>query len=142
MSRSVKCRHVHCNPNAVYFKPRAVPLSALQELVLAFDELEALRLADFEGLYHEEAAASMHISRQTFGNIIKSARRKVADALLNGKAIRIEGGVCSATAGTMLICGDCAHTWESAGQGTGTAVCLSCAGSNVASLVDTGRGQH
>ena len=112
MSRPVKCRHVQCNPEAVYFKPRAVPLCDLEELVLTYDELEALRLADLEGLYQEDAAARMQISRQTFGNIVKTARRKVADALVNGKAIRIEGGVCSVAKKEVFICDDCSHTWE------------------------------
>jgi predicted DNA-binding protein (UPF0251 family)/predicted Fe-Mo cluster-binding NifX family protein len=62
------------------------------EVSLGLDEAEALRLADLEGLYQEAAARSMGVSRQTFGRIIESARRKVADAVLNGKALRIEGG--------------------------------------------------
>lgn len=60
--------------------------------MLTLDELESLRLADLEGLYQETASARMKISRQTFGNIIASARRKVADALINSKALKIEGG--------------------------------------------------
>ena len=60
---------------------------------LTLDELEAVRLADYEGLYQEDAAGKMIISRQTFGNIIVSAHKKIADALLNAKALKIEGGV-------------------------------------------------
>jgi predicted DNA-binding protein (UPF0251 family) len=133
---------VQCNPNAVYFKPRAVPLPDLEELVLAFDELEAQRLADLEGCYQIEAAACMRISRQTFGNIIKSARRKVADALVNSKAIRIEGGVCSAPKGEMAICGDCSHTWKSAPSGAAGGVCPNCTGSNVRRLPKPAHGRH
>jgi predicted DNA-binding protein (UPF0251 family) len=92
MPRPCKCRKIGLNLNAVYFKPRAVPLSQLEEVVLGVDELEALRLADLMGLYHEEAAARMGISRQTFGNIIEKARRKVAGALVHSKALKIEGG--------------------------------------------------
>jgi predicted DNA-binding protein (UPF0251 family)/predicted Fe-Mo cluster-binding NifX family protein len=73
-------------------KPAGLPLRDLEEIVLGFDEAEALRLADLEGLYQEAAARSMGISRQTFGRIVEGAHRKVADALLNGKAIKIEGG--------------------------------------------------
>jgi len=54
------------------------------------DELEAIRLADYEGMYHEDAAERMNISRSTFGRILKYARRKVADAIVNGKALKIE----------------------------------------------------
>lgn len=92
MPRPCKFRNIsHC-PEAAYFKPRAIPLSQLEEVVLAFDELESLRLADLEGKYHEAGAVRMGVSRQTFGNILESARRKVADALVNSKALRIEGG--------------------------------------------------
>jgi len=79
-------------PYVAYYKPRGVPLSALQCVELAVDELEALRLADLEGLYQEEAAQRMNVSRQTFGRIIESAHKKVADALVHGKALSIAGG--------------------------------------------------
>jgi predicted DNA-binding protein (UPF0251 family)/predicted Fe-Mo cluster-binding NifX family protein len=73
-------------------KPAGIPSRELESVILGLDEAEALRLADLEGLYHEAAARSMRVSRPTFGRIIESARRKVADAILNGKALRIEGG--------------------------------------------------
>jgi predicted DNA-binding protein (UPF0251 family)/predicted Fe-Mo cluster-binding NifX family protein len=73
-------------------KPAGVPVRELEEVILGFDEAEALRLADLEGLYQEAAARSMCVSRQTFGRIIETARRKTADAILNGKALRIDGG--------------------------------------------------
>ena len=62
----------------------------LEEVVIRMDELEAIRLADFEGLYHEEAARRMEISRATFGRILNEARHKVAEAIMGGKALRIE----------------------------------------------------
>jgi len=65
----------------------------LEEVNLALDELEAVRLADLEGLYQEDAAKKMNISRQTFGNVINSAHKKIADVLLNSKALKIEGGI-------------------------------------------------
>jgi len=74
------------------FKPNGIPLQELEEIILSLDELEALRLADLEGLYQDAAARAMGISRQTFGRIIASARQKTANALLNGKALRITGG--------------------------------------------------
>jgi predicted DNA-binding protein (UPF0251 family) len=79
-------------PQASYYKPRGIPLSVLQHVNLTFDELEAIRLADLEGMYQEEAAEKMNISRQTFGRIIESAHKKIADALVNGKALSIDGG--------------------------------------------------
>jgi predicted DNA-binding protein (UPF0251 family) len=93
MPRPCRCRRIRCAPDASYFKPLGIPLDQLDEVQMTLDELEALRLADFEGLYHEDAAARMNVSRQTFGNIVHAARRKTADALLHGKALKIAGGV-------------------------------------------------
>jgi predicted DNA-binding protein (UPF0251 family) len=90
VARPKKYRCVECRPDATYFKPRAVPLTELEEVKVSMDEIEALRLADYEGLYHEDAAGRMEISRQTFGRILGRARRKVAECLLKGKALKIE----------------------------------------------------
>ncbi len=90
MSRPKKCRCIHCSPCSDYFKPRGIPLVELEEVSLKLDELEALRLADYEGLYHEEAARRMDISRATFGRILDEARHKVARVIVNGNALRIE----------------------------------------------------
>ena len=88
-----KCsRSIACEPHADYFKPRGIPTAMLEQVVLSLDEFEALRLADLEGLYQEEAASRMGVSRQTFGRIIDAARAKTADVLVNGKALKIEGG--------------------------------------------------
>jgi len=74
------------------FKPAGLPTRALEEVVLGLDGAEAIRLADLEGLYQEAAARRMGVSRQTFGRILEEAHRVVADAIINGKALRIEGG--------------------------------------------------
>lgn len=79
-------------PQATYYKPQGVPLCALEPVALTVDELEAIRLADLEGLYQEEAAKRMNVSRQTFGRIVEAAHRKIADALVHGKGLSIEGG--------------------------------------------------
>jgi predicted DNA-binding protein (UPF0251 family) len=89
MPRPQKKRRVCCNPSAYYFKPRGIPLYELEEILLDHDELESLRLADLLAYSHEKAAREMHISRATFGRIVERARKKAADGLLNGKAIRI-----------------------------------------------------
>ena len=72
------------------FKPCGVPRGELQSVALEADELEAIRLTDYEGLYQQECAERMQISRTTFSRTIESARRKIADALLNGKSIKIK----------------------------------------------------
>jgi len=92
MPRPCRCRRVRCRPDVNYFKPRGIPADMLEEVNLTLDELEAIKLADLEGLYQEDAAKKMDISRQTFGNIVNSAHRKIADVLLGAKALKIEGG--------------------------------------------------
>ena len=90
MSRPRRPRRINCDPAADYFKPRGIPLRLLEEVVLELDELEAIRLADGEGgLYQEQAARQMGVSRQTFGNTLDAAHRKLAEVLLHGKALRI-----------------------------------------------------
>lgn len=89
MVRPIKLRRVLFNPNVVYFKPRAVPLSALEEVGLSIDELEALRLCDLKDLKQEEAAKKMKVSQSTLQRILTSARKKIAEALIEGKAIKI-----------------------------------------------------
>ncbi|MDD5227046.1 MAG: DUF134 domain-containing protein [Candidatus Omnitrophica bacterium] len=93
MPRPFECRRVFRTPGADYFKPRGIPLSDLQEIGLTLDEFEAIRLADLEGLYQEDAAKKMDVSRQTFGNILAAAHKKIADAIVNGKALKIAGGI-------------------------------------------------
>ncbi len=99
-------------PSVVYYKPRAVPLDQLDEVIITCDEYEAVRLADLEGLYQDRAASKMKISRPTFGRIIESAHKKIADALVNGKAIKIEGGVIKMAPKRQFQCFDCEHRWE------------------------------
>jgi len=92
MSRPLKCRRVAFLPEATYFKPAGVPLRMLDEVILSVEEAEAVRLKDLEGLAQAPGAEKMNVSRPTFQRVLASARRKIADALLNGKAVRIEGG--------------------------------------------------
>jgi uncharacterized protein len=92
MPRPFKNRRVSVSPEVTYFKPQGVPMRFLEAVSLGHDELEAIKLADLQGLYQEQAAEKMGISRQTFGNILNSAHKKIAEAMVNGKAIRIEGG--------------------------------------------------
>jgi predicted DNA-binding protein (UPF0251 family) len=92
MPRPQKCRRVEFLPNVTYFKPAGIPLRDLEEVCMSVEEVEAIRLKDLEGLEQEQGAEKMNISRPTFQRVLASARQKMADALLGGKAIRIEGG--------------------------------------------------
>lgn len=77
-------------PNVYYFKPRGIPLRELEEIILLPDELEALKLHDVDGLEQIQAADKMKISQPTFGRILNQAYKKVAQAIIQGKAIRID----------------------------------------------------
>ena len=92
MVRPRKPRRVFFDPDVTYFKPRAVPLSMLEEVDLSIDELEALRLCDFKNLEQKKAAQKMKVSQSTLQRILASARQKVAQALIEGKAIKIRKG--------------------------------------------------
>ena len=98
--RPKKTRWIKCEPGERCFKPLCKPLSELEGVHLTLDEFEAVRLADLEGCEQEYAAKKMRISRPTFSRIIASARQKVADGLVNIKAIKIEGGCCKITGRT------------------------------------------
>jgi predicted DNA-binding protein (UPF0251 family) len=110
LSRQPLWRRVDFLPKITSFKPAGVPLSQLQEIRISVEEAEAIRLKDLEGLEQEECAQKMNVSRSTFARILLSARQKMADALLNGKAIRIEGGNYELTTRSFR-CGN-GHEWE------------------------------
>ncbi len=95
MPRPFCCRRIEGRPAALVFKPIGMPMVEIDEVVMSLDEFEAMRLADLDGLYQEEAAQRMNVSRPTFGRIIEAAHQKVADAIVHGKALRIEGGPVS-----------------------------------------------
>jgi len=111
MSRPVKLRKVEFIPGDTYFVPFAKPKCQLEENVLKVEELEAMRLKDIENLDQDQCAERMEVSRQTFQRILNEARCKVTDALVNGKAIRIQGGnftknICR------VRCLSCEYQWE------------------------------
>jgi len=92
MVRPKLCRRIEFDPSVTYFKPRGIPLRNLEETILHIDEFEAIRLKDLKGLEQEDCAKKMNISQPTFHRLVLSARKKISDAIVNGKAIRIEGG--------------------------------------------------
>ena len=102
MPRAPKCRRVAFLPQATHFKPAGVPLRLLDEVVLSVEEAEAIRLKDLEGLEQEKGAEMMNVSRSTFQRVLASARQKAADALLHGKAIRIEVQLRDSTASASM----------------------------------------
>ena len=92
MARPKNCRYVEQAPNACYFKPCGIPFYLLDEVRLSVEGLEALRLSDIAGLTATEAARRVRVSRHAYGRTLAEARKAVAEALVHGKALRIEGG--------------------------------------------------
>jgi len=83
-------RCLRFKPNVYYFKPRGIPLRELEEVTLLPDELEALKLYEVDGLEQIKAAEKMNISQPTFARLLGSANQKIAEAIIKGKAIKIE----------------------------------------------------
>ncbi len=92
MPRPFKPRYVSSMPSVTYFKPTGTPMTMLEEVILNIDELEALRLKDIEKLEQNECAERMKIAQSTFQRVLVSAREKVARSIVEGKALRIQGG--------------------------------------------------
>ncbi len=105
-------RHIDRLPGCTVFKPAGRPVASLDVLTLSLDQLEALRLADLERLYHGQAAERMGVSRQTFGRILDLARNTVARALVEGMALRVEGGPVTLEHPSRFACGRCRHHWS------------------------------
>jgi predicted DNA-binding protein (UPF0251 family) len=118
MPRPKKCRRVGFIPKCLQFVPYSMEQELSGEVVVSIEEIEAIRLSDFEGLEQNDCAERMGVSRGTFQRIINVARQKIADALINGKSIRIEGG-CYKREQCTLICKCCGHQWKDACSGTG-----------------------
>jgi predicted DNA-binding protein (UPF0251 family) len=131
MARPFKSRKICFPPECTVFKPAGIPTIELDETILTVDEFESLRLADLEGLYQEDAAREMGISRQTFGNILKAAHRKIAEAIVRGRAVKIEGGTVLMEGKRIFTCRSCQHEWDIA-YGTGRPVnCPKCDSKNI-----------
>lgn len=111
MPRPIKCRKIEKLPEYSYFKPTGMPLYELEEITLKIEEFEAVRLKDLLGLDQSACSEKMDVSRQTFQRIYYSAKEKIADALVNGKAIRIQGGNYSKTK-CKMICKECKNEVE------------------------------
>ena len=119
MPRPCCMRRIGFAPPVIYFKPAGVPLCELEEVILTLDEVEALRLADLNGLYQEQAAQRMKISRPTFARIVEAARRKVADALIYGKALCLKGGIVEMKGDKEMM----GRNGKGAGKGRGPCGC-------------------
>ena len=111
MPRPENNRIVHEPPLFGEFKPVGIPGRSLSQISLSLDEYEAIRLADYNGLSHEEAALEMEISRSTFTRLIEKARNKIADFIVKGKILTIEGGSIHFR-NNIIQCLDCGHMFK------------------------------
>lgn len=136
MSRPTKWRKIEQIPAVSLFVPSETETGTVSENILKLEELEAIRLKDLEGLEQGECADRMEVSRPTFQRILLSAREKIADSLVNGKAIHIEGGnftqnICP------VRCMDCGTEWRESFErlnsaGSGSYRCPECGSGNIA----------
>ena len=92
MVRPTRVRRIFFQPDVTYFKPARIPMVNLKETVLSFDELEAIRLIDSEKMEQHKAGEKMKISQSTLSRLLRTGRKKLADAIINGQAIKIQGG--------------------------------------------------
>ena len=111
MPRPKSNRIVHEPPIFTDFKPVGVKGFSLGQVQLSLDEFEAFRLADHMGLSHEEAAEEMEISRPTFTRLIEKARKNIADFIINGKVLNIDGGNIHFR-NNIIRCHDCGHMFK------------------------------
>ena len=135
MARPTKWRQIEHIPTVKNFIPSDQGTTEFEEKILKLEELEAIRLKDLEGLEQGECAEKMQVSRPTFQRILLSAREKVADSLINEKAIRIEGGnftrnICP------VRCLECGHEWNESFEnmeqiGSGEYACPKCGSKNI-----------
>ena len=116
MARPKRCRRIQFRPPVLRYEPAGGDGAASGEVLLSLDEFEAMRLADLEGLYQDEAAERMNVSRPTFARIVADARRKVMVALAGGQTLRIEPGAAPPAEGARHSCSVCGHDWHGAAR--------------------------
>jgi uncharacterized protein len=137
-------RRVSCLPKATFYKPREIPLCCLEITNLSIEEIEAIRLCDLLQIEQNEAADKMGVSRKTFWNDLQKARQKVADALVNGKAIEISGGeyVNTGECKVNFLCKECDHIWEAKFNQSRPSSCPNCDSGLIFRLGGDGKGKR
>lgn len=130
MVRPRKPRWVEFIPEVTFFKPAGVRMRDLEEVRLGIDELEALRLKDLLGLDQEECAKRMNLAQSSFQRLLSSARKTVSRVVIEGRALRIEGGNYLLSPRT-LVCQECNEEWTNRHPGPHRSQCPSCGSENV-----------
>ena len=151
MPRPEKERIVNTPPIFNSFKPTGVFKSGLKQICLSLDEYEAIRLADYIGLDHSEAADKMEISRPTFTRLIEKARKKLSAFMIEGAELIIGGGNIHFR-GNIIRCMDCEHMFNT-DFNQDLQICPSCGSGNLIDMAggfghgrccsrNRGQGQH
>jgi predicted DNA-binding protein (UPF0251 family) len=137
-------RRVSCFPKATYYKPREIPLCCLEIINLSIEEIEAVRLCDLLKIEQNEAADRMGVSRKTFWSDLQRAREKIADALVNGKAIEISGGeyVNTGECKVHFLCKECDHMWEAKENQSRPTSCPNCGSNLIFRIGGDGKGRR
>jgi uncharacterized protein len=92
MVRPKRCKRIFFQPGITYFKPAGVPMRALKEEIISYEEIEVIRLIDLKEQDQKKVAEKMKISQPTLSRLLKEGRKKISNALVNGNAIKIQGG--------------------------------------------------
>jgi predicted DNA-binding protein (UPF0251 family) len=142
MPRPFCQRRVGFQPNYYYFKPCGIHIVQSETINLTLDELEAVRLADLCGMYQEQAAECMKVSRATFGRIIESAHRKIAEALIMGKVLKFQRGPVEITETQKYHCNECKFEIELPYQTTNLCLCPRCGGKTLRPKFHCHRRRH
>jgi predicted DNA-binding protein (UPF0251 family)/DNA-directed RNA polymerase subunit RPC12/RpoP len=132
MPRPVKPRWVEFSPGVAYFKPAGIRMRDLEEVMLGLDEVEALRLKDLIGLEQEQCAERMGIAQSTFQRVLTTARNKVASALIEGRALRVEGGNYLISP-LIFTCRECGSEWKNEDRNLSEPACPECGSKDILS---------
>lgn len=140
MRESYRKRRINLPPRYTNFKPSGVPRKFLESVELTVDEFEAIRLADYQQMEHQQAADEMNISRPTFTRLIEKARQKMAQVIIEGKELVIMGGNIDFVH-TLQECNDCGEVIQQPFNDA-HAECPDCGSSNVENLARRVMGRH
>lgn len=140
MSRPFKTRLICHNISCCDFGPVEKSADGTKKILLRADQMEAMRLADLEGLSQNDAAEQMNVSRQTFGRIVEEARKIVAFAIVNGYTLSIDYDANAEMCSRMMKCADCGHRWpQPMSDDAVSCGCPVCGSSNIMRLIRCGK---
>lgn len=142
MPRPKGKRLVHSMPCCCHFAPADIQTARSELITLNLDEFEAIRLSDIETMYQAQAAEKMEVSRPTFTRLLESAHRKIAQAIVHGQELKIEGGNVKSVRLQRFICNECNRIWDVVQKRGNTMECPVCHGQCLCSQHNTRHSKH